>query len=180
MRTSGHYLFHEEQSFRQSWVIYPLVGIVLGVIVLHCYGLYQQLYLGKPWGENTASDTELIFSSVISTVVVLAVVVLLLKLTLETEVRDDGFYYRFPILINRERCIHKNDISRYEVGKYHPIGEFGGWGIRVRLGKRRAYNIKGNQGVKFYLKNGKMVLFGTQQPSELRKALDKMMQPSNL
>jgi hypothetical protein len=71
------------------------------------------------------------------------------------------------------RVIRKEDIVRYEVAKYHPLKEFGGWGFRTRLGRRKAYSILGRQGARFQLANGREVLFGTQQPAELKRALDK-------
>jgi len=178
MRTSGHYLFHEEQNFRQSWITIPGALVFLAVSIVQGYGMYQQLYLDKPWGDQPMSDTGLIITSVSVMVFMLLTMLLLLNLTLITEIRDDGFYYRFPVLINRQKVIRKEDIMNYEVGKYHPLRDYGGWGIRIRSLKTRAFNVKGNQGVKFYLKNGKIILFGTQQPDELRKALNKMINPS--
>ncbi len=38
-----------------------------------------------------------------------------------------------------------------------------------------AFNVKGNIGLQLYLKNGKKVLFGTQRPDALKRAMDKMM-----
>ena len=38
--------------------------------------------------------------------------------------------------------------------------------------KGKAYNIRGNKGVKIYLKNGKTILFGSQKNQELEKALE--------
>lgn len=175
MQAAGKYLFHEEQSFRQNRLILLVLAVVLLAVVFPVYGLYQQLYLGKPWGDNPTSDEALIISSVVTIVIVLMVAFLMLNLTLITEVRTEGFYYRFPVLINRLREIRKDEISYCEVGKYHPIREFGGWGIRFRPGRGKAYNVKGNEGVKIFLKNGKMVLFGTQQPYEMKRAMDKML-----
>jgi len=180
MKAAGKYLFHEEQSFRQNRLMLLVFAAVLPAIIFPVYGMYQQLYLGKPWGDNPTSDGALIITSVVTIVIVLLVALLMLNLKLITEVRTEGFYYRFPILINSLKEIRKDEISHCEVGKYHPIREFGGWGIRFRPGRGRAYNVKGNEGVKLFLKNGKMVLFGTQQPYEMKRAIDKMMNHSNL
>jgi len=180
MKTSGHYLFHEEQSFRQTWILIPVVMGFLTASLLLGFGLYQQLYLGKPWGDQPMSDTGLIITTIVTMLALILVILLLLNLTLITEVRNDGFYYRFPILINRQKMIGKEDIMNFEVGKYNPIREFGGWGIRIRLRRARAYNVKGSLGVRFYLRNGKIVLFGTQQPEELKRALDKMINPPRI
>lgn len=179
MKSSGHYIFHEEQEFRNTWVVFPIVLGILTMIVVMGIGMYQQIGLNRPWGDKPMSDNELILTSIISIVVMIIVAVVVLNMKLITEVRPDGFFFRFPILINKERCISPDSIARFEVGKYHPLRDYGGWGIRIRPLRGRAYNIKGNLGVTFYLKNGKKVLFGTQQPDELRKALEKMMNQQN-
>jgi len=153
---------------------------VVGVICQQVYGLYQQLYLGKPWGDHPASDSVLIIMA-ISTIVFLSLLILLfLTLTLVTEVRDTGFYYRFPVILNKMREIRKEDIEHYSVGKYHPILDYGGWGIRIRPGRGKAFNVRGNMGVKIFLKNGKTILFGTQDVSRLEQAMRKMMNQNNL
>ena len=54
-----------------------------------------------------------------------------------------------------------------------PISEYLGWGIRAGS-NGKAYNVKGNIGLQLVLKNDKRVLFGTQQPNELQKAIDRI------
>ena len=49
-------VFHEEQKFRQWFVWILLIGITLIPLV----GLYQQLILKKPFGNNPMSDNGLI------------------------------------------------------------------------------------------------------------------------
>jgi hypothetical protein len=179
MKGSGHYIFHEEQEFRSTWLVFPIILGVLTLIVMMSVGLYQQIELGKPWGDQPMSDNELILTSVSSVIVAVLIALIVLKMRLITEVRQDGFFFRFPILMNKERCISPESIDHFEVGKYHPLRDYGGWGIRIRPLRGRAYNIKGNMGATFFLKNGKKVLFGTQRPDELRKALEKMMNQQN-
>ena len=179
MKSTGHYLLHEEQDFRSSWIIFPIILGILTMIIVMSVGLYQQIGLGKPWGDEPMSDNGLIITSVTSVITILVVAFIVLNMRLITEIRQDGFYYRFPVLLNKERCISPGSIDRFEVGKYHPLRDFGGWGIRIRPFRGRAYSIKGNQGVTFYLKNGKKVLFGTQRPAELRQAIEKMLNQQN-
>jgi hypothetical protein len=175
MKSSGHYLFHEEQSFRQSWIIGLAIASMIGVIIIEVYGMYQQLHLGKPWGDTASSDSELLISSIVTILILCVLMVFLLTLTLVTEVRDTGICYRFPVLINRMHEIKKEDIDHYTVGKYNPILDYGGWGIRIRPWRGKAFNVRGNQGMKIFLKNGKTVLFGTQDPSGLDQAMRKLM-----
>lgn len=168
-------MFHEEQEFRNTWLIFPILLGILTMIIVMGIGIYQQIGLGKPWGDQPMSDNELLLTSVTSIIVVLLIAFIVLKMKLITEVRRDGFYYMFPILINKEKCIKRDMIDKFVVGKYNPLRDYGGWGIRIRPFRGRAYNIKGNMGATFYMKNGKKVLFGTQRPDELRRALETMM-----
>lgn len=175
MSTSEYRLYHEEQDYKQGWTLIPIIVGTLIMVAFLGYGMYYQLQLGKPWGDQPISDTGLVSSSIIGVVVTLGMALFVLNLRLIIEVRKDGFYYRFPVLINRMRAIRPSEIERYEVGRYHPLRDFGGWGIRYRPFRGRAYSISGTQGVCFYLKNGKKVVFGTKNPNELKRALDKMM-----
>lgn len=175
MNTSGHYYFHEEQDFRRSWILFLVIMIVLATIIIQIYGLYQQIYLEKPWGDNPMTNNELLITTIASVVAVILGALIILNLRLITEVRTEGFFYRFPILINRQHEILKERILSYEVGKYHPLRDFGGWGIKKRLFRKTAYSVKGAYGVTFHLDNGKTILFGTQKPDELKRALDRMM-----
>ena len=91
------------------------------------------------------------------------------------EVRNDGIYYRYPPFILKPRTYLKVEINAYKIRKYKPIMEYSGWGIRHGWGKSgSAFNVKGNIGLQLYLKNGKKVLFGTQRPDALKRAMDKM------
>jgi len=66
----------------------------------------------------------------------------------------------------RDQQIGWEEIERYEVVKYSPLLEFGGWGIRFnRRGK--AFNVSGNKGLRLYLKSGRIILIGTQRDKEL-------------
>ena len=180
MKTSGHYLFHEEQNFRQNWIIGLSMVTMAVVIILEIYGMYQQLYLGKPWGDHPTTDKELLITSIAIIIFLCLLILLFLTLTLVTEVRDTGIYYKFPVFINRMHEIKKEEIDHYFVGKYHPILDYGGWGIRIQPWKGKAFNVKGRQGVKLYLKNGKTILFGTQDPDGLKRAMGKLMNLSKV
>jgi hypothetical protein len=60
-----------------------------------------------------------------------------------------------------------------EVVKYNPISDYGGWGVRLsRNGK--AFNVKGEFGLKLYFDNRKPLLIGTQKPEELKKILESL------
>ena len=72
----------------------------------------------------------------------------------------------------------KAEIKSAKAVKYNPILDYGGWGIRYRF-KTKAYNIKGNKGVRIYLKNGKNILFGSQKHKEFAKIINQNLLQSN-
>ena len=69
----------------------------------------------------------------------------------------------------RFRIPLKNVVSAYP-RTYHPIREYGGWGIRQGF-QGRAFNMRGDQGVQLVLRSGQRVLIGTQTPEALAEAI---------
>ena len=139
-------------------------------------GFYQQLYLGRPYGEEPMSNNGLIWSSIISFVVVSTIFIFILNGSLVTEIWTDGIRYKFTPLIRKMRHIPLEQIIDVEVAKYRPVLEFGGWGWRRRLLSRKtAFNVSGNIGIRVTLKNRSQILFGTHQQEEMKRALEKML-----
>ena len=170
--------FTEEQKFDQVWFRLIIVMTWVLMVVLFGWGIYQQIVLKKPWGDNPTSDTALLLTAAFIFLVMTGVTWLTFSIRLITEVSEEGFKYRFPPLINKFKTIPKSMIAEYEVRKYNPILEYGGWGIRFgQFGKGRAYNVKGNIGLQLKLQNNKRILFGTQRAEALKSAMDKMMNP---
>jgi len=73
-----------------------------------------------------------------------------------------GRYTRFLIPVN--------EIASAEPVTYHPLRDYGGWGIRFS-GKGRAYSMRGNTGVQLTLTDGRRILIGSGQPAELAAAI---------
>lgn len=164
--------FKEEQKFRQIW-IWMLLMALSGIWI---WQLVQQVFMGIPFGNNPTSDLGVILTGIFP----LLTVILFRWLTLETIINDDGIQYRFRPFQRKPRVIRPEEILRFEVKKYSPLKDYGGWGIRLgSFGRGKAYNVSGNQGVLFELKNGKKFMLGTQKPSEIRSALEKLMKYGN-
>ncbi len=158
-------LFTEKQRFSLWWVI-PIILIPLAISF---WGIVQQIFLNKPFGDNPAPDWALIASFVGP----LVLVVFFLSLTLHTRIDQDGITYRFFPVHRREKFIKWNDVAQVEVRKYKPILEYGGWGFRTgRNGK--ALNTSGNKGLQIVFNDGKKLLIGTQKPDELSRTLEKL------
>ena len=88
---------------------------------------------------------------------------------------QDGIHYRFFPLIFRDKLISKAEIQRFEIRKYNPVINYGGWGVKRSFKWGRAYNVSGNIGLQLYLTNGKKVLFGTQRPQAILYAMEEIM-----
>jgi hypothetical protein len=169
-------LFKEEQRFTQWWIWLLLIfsfAVSVGPI---WYGFFKQISTGVPWGDNPTSDTGLAIIGVLTTLLMVGILFVFKITRLKVEIRDNGIYFRFPPLVRKWRIVSKDEIERYTVGKYSPVGEYGGWGVRRSYGKYgRAYNVSGNLGLRLYLKNGKVLLLGTQRTQAISSAMQKMM-----
>lgn len=169
-------IYREEQSFRQSFIPWIMLAVILFMFAGFGVGFYQQLYLGKPYGDEPMSNNGLIWSSILSFVFVSAVFIFLLGGNLVTEIWSDGIRYKFTPLIRKVKHIPLADMSSVKVEKYNPILEFGGWGLRKRfLTRKTAYNIRGRTGIRVIMKNGSQIMFGTQKQEDMKRAVDKML-----
>lgn len=165
--------FKETQQFRQWWYIVLILTATVPVMIMIIYTLYQQTVKGIQVGDSPAPNEVMI-------VVFLALCIILwvyFSLKLEVWIDQDGFHYRFFPLIYKNKLISKLEIQRFEIRKYSPILDYGGWGIRHGFGRKwgKAYNVSGNIGLQLYLTSGKKVLFGTQRSQAIIYAMDEMM-----
>jgi hypothetical protein len=171
--------FTEEQKFKSTFVwlimfpVWAVLNVVFGI------GLYKQLTLGQPWGDEPMSDSGLVLVTIAINLIVIGTALMMFKIRMVVEIRESGLYYRYPPFIIKEKKISREEIERFEVRQYKPIQEYGGWGFRQRSRRFRnaglAYNVSGNIGLQLYLKNGKKILFGTQRKEAIGSAMNKMM-----
>ncbi|HYK55746.1 MAG TPA: hypothetical protein VEV15_04655 [Flavisolibacter sp.] len=165
-------LFTEKQYFRQVWVWIVLLSMN-GYLI---FALVKQAVLKQPLGARPKSTEEL----VVGTAIVLLVTLLIAVIRLETEIKEDGVYYRFfPFQLKMKR-IAWDRISKAFVRQYKPLVEYGGWGIRIGIfGSGQAFNVSGNKGLQLIYDNGKKFLIGTQKPEALQMALLQIGRLSN-
>jgi hypothetical protein len=140
--------FREEQRFTPVITVLGVIAVVVGLAMLLVPGLLRAgLMLAA-----TGGLTILIFA----------------VLKIVTEVRDDGLYVRlFPLPF---RHIAWDKIQSHRVRTYHPLLEYGGWGIRFGI-SGKAYSARGNRGVQLVLRSGRRVLIGSQMPESLDAAM---------
>jgi hypothetical protein len=161
---SASWLYAEDQRFRQKWII----ALVLIPVVLSWAGVFVQLVLGIPFGTNPASNGMLVF---IFLLVGIGLPIAMYKLELRIRVNGEGIHYQYFPFHLRLHTLRFGDIDTSASITYHPILEYGGWGIRYgKTGK--AYNVSGNKGVLVTLRNGRTILFGSQRADEFAKMLE--------
>jgi hypothetical protein len=165
-----HDRFFESQRFRQTWVWVLLIGVMLPILLLFGYGLYQQVVLGRPFGNQPLSNGALITIIVANVAVLAAVMVMMWFAHLDVAVRDRELVIRFVPFHLKPRRITLDEIAEAQARQYRPIVEYGGWGIRYGF-NGMAYNVSGNEGVQLTLRNGKRILIGSQRSAELARAL---------
>jgi len=151
-------IFEEEQRFIMGawWILLGLVAAIPFV------GIFMQLILGIPFGNNPMSDTGLIIFA--------ALMILFLQffamLKLKTTITDEGIKARFFPLVNSYWSWE--NIEEAEVIDY---GFVGGWGLRYGTKYGTVYNVSGSKGLLIRHKNGNKFVLGTQQPEMLKQAL---------
>jgi len=100
--------------------------------------------------------------------VVLLILLSTVTLRQITSVAEDGVTVRFGFLYKTR--VPFTEIARAEAVTYRPVHDYGGWGIRG-MGRRRALNMRGNEGVLLTRVDGSTLLIGSQKPRELLAAL---------
>ena len=147
-------IYQEKQCFRQVWWVMLLL---LGVAALMWWGYIQKIVFGWPWGTNPAPDWMM---WLLWLLIGIGFPLLFWNMCLIIEVTSDHLQIRYTPFY--QRSIQWDDISSINAQSYQPIRQYGGWGMRG-TGNRRAYNVKGNQGVELILEDGSSILIGSQK-----------------
>ncbi|MHC5066427.1 MAG: DUF6141 family protein [Planctomycetota bacterium] len=154
--------FEETQRFSQPWIW----AILLPLMAMAWYSAYEQLARGRPVGDDPAPDWVI---WIVFGLVGVGIPLLLGLGRMRTTVGKGELLIDYLPLARKR--IPLDDIVSHEACTYRPLLEFGGWGVRWWPGRGMAYNVKGNEGVRLVLRNGKKVLVGSQRAKELDAAL---------
>ncbi|WP_034257044.1 hypothetical protein [Adhaeribacter aquaticus] len=157
-------LFTERQRFNQIW----LWLLLLGINIRFLFNLYQQLIYGQHGSSEGLNTNDLCIAAGIS----LLVTAIFLSSRLETVITSDGINVRFfPFQLTFKNYTW-DKISKSFVRHYHPLTEYGGWGLRFGVfGSGKAYNVSGNKGIQIIFTNGSKLLIGTKKPTEVEDTL---------
>lgn len=161
-------MFTESQSFKKWWQLLLLA-------VPHCffiYGLYQQVILNVPFGDNPMSNTGLYIAE--GLMLILTYFFFILKL--ETSITEEGILVRFYPVHRRFRLYKWEKIEKAYVREFSPLMEYGGWGFRSSMkGNGKAWTTAGGKGLQIVTKDGTMFLVSTQKPEEMQVILSKYL-----
>jgi len=162
-------LFSERQKFKQWWVWIILICIN----GLFSYGVFKQVIGGQQFGEQPMSNAGLL----IATLLMLVLTILFITCKLDMQIKKDGIYIKFfPFHLSFKKFTW-NQLTKVFVREYNPIGEYGGWGLRLGLfGKGKAFTVSGNKGLQLEFLNNKKLLIGTNKPDQLEEVLNKIQQ----
>jgi len=169
--------FEEQQRFNQGWLIALMFVTSLAALVPLVIAFYQQIILQEPWGNQPMSDAGLIALCCGMFLALIGANVFVFSSRLETKIENNSIFYRYPPLISKWIKVDKTDINGYQIKRFHPLFDFGGWGYRIGFRRKRAFHIKGNMGISLELASGKTILLGTQKPDMLQAAMRRVMKP---
>ena len=145
-----NYFFEEEQKFTQWWL-----WLILIIVLIF-----------PPMINTTESVNYYLLIDVL-----IMGLIFLMKLTVRVSFL--GIHYQFSPFHFKERILKKEEIKDFQEIKYNPIIDYGGWGVRNGI-NGKAYNVKGNKGVRVLQTNGKRILFGSQRSQSFIIALKKL------
>lgn len=159
-------VFKEVQHFDQWWLWVLLIAALVVAV--------NPLIFEYTATMQSRSNLTSIATSVLIILALFISFWFLFKL--ETRIDEKGISFRFLPFHRKARIRSWDKIKSIAVRKYHPIREYGGWGYRIGLRKKRALNVKGNMGIQIVYKNGRHLLLGTQRPREVEAILKTYVQ----
>jgi hypothetical protein len=172
-KLQGSLLYREEQTFGWPWpgMFFVLMGVAtfLAAVVPFGFGMWQQLVLGKAWGDEPMPDAVLAVIGPLAVVMSLFPLAAVLFGRLRVEVRTDGI----RIALLRFRCPQVLRREEVHAATHTRIGPFGGWGAS-RHGGRLVYRVAGSEGVLVELANGGKIVIGSEHPRALQDAIRAM------
>lgn len=170
-------IYKEDQRFGSPGLYVSMGVIYIGTMIFFLYAMYSQFILKEPIGSEPMSDLGLIITTVLILLVFLLSGYFLFGSKLVVTITATNLSLTFKPLLKKPLSYTAADIERWEVRKYKPIKEYGGWGVKFGTkGVGRAYNVRGSIGLQLYLNNNKKVLIGTERGDAIGRAIKKMME----
>ncbi len=152
---------YEERS-GWSWWVHPLIWLTLLVAVLPLLELAKG-NVGIGEGAMPGWEAALLLSLGLG----LPLAIYSLMGQLRTRVTTAGIEIRWGFAEVIKKTIPMKEIVRAEAVTYSPIGDFGGWGIRVGGKKKKAWTVRGNRAILLHLTDGTRFYLGSDQPERI-------------
>lgn len=168
------YIFEEAQTFRQRWIWFGIVPLLLIFFGLFSYVVFRQVVLGRPVGDAPLPTALLLLMAIPVVIVSLGLPLLLSIVTLVVRVSGEAVEVLLvPFLRHRIPHTAIKDWRVRRIDRLTP--EYAGLNlIGMRLsGSSRAYLVSGGEGVELDLVGGKRVFIGSPRAEELDLALDR-------
>jgi len=148
--------------FREEQRLAPWIwAVIAGVEAVYAYSVLEILR-----GRSRADR----FETAVLLVSIVGLPLLIAACRLIVEVVPEGIRLRYIPFHRVFRTIPFERIARFEVRRYGPIREYGGWGIRWgRAGM--AYSASGDRGLQLVLTDGRRILIGSARPDEFQRAV---------
>jgi hypothetical protein len=157
--------YYEKQYFTQWWLWLIMLTAAIPLFLIALYN-----------GPVLRSDSVYSMSQFLLLLACCILPFVFLKMMyLETKMDQEGIQIRFFPLVRR--TWRWSEMTRAEIVNY---GFVGGWGIRLWTQYGTVYNIRGDEGLAFELKNGKKILVGTQKQKELQNFLNPVLEKFGL
>ena len=155
-------LFEEVQGATHSTVRFFRITGFLFITAL-IFNLIRQ------HGTITNSTQILVVGAVIC-----ALVMMMGNIKMTTVIKDDGIYVSYKPFQPRFVKFEWSNIQNAYIRTVNPLVEYKGWGIKDGpMG--RGYLVAGTAGLQLELKDGTLILIGTQKPEEMEEAVKRMI-----
>lgn len=159
-------LFYEEKQFLRSnamiWI--AIAGLLITFLTLVM---------------NFSVNEDDWIGILILSIVILVLSPVLLLASIHLRIEKDGIYIKYFPFHFKPLFFKWSEIEHFELRKYDPLSEYGGWGLKGTK-KNRAYNVSGDMGLQITLKNGRKLLVGTANPKRMEVALLEIRSKTNL
>lgn len=148
-------VFVEEQRFRQWWLFSIMIALIAGILLAFLF---------------SGNDSEAKISMIFAILLISAIFWLIISLKLHTRIDNYGIVTRFSPFGLTKRRFSWSEIDQCYLRKYSAL-EYGGRGIRV-MKKKKAYTVRGNQGIQIITKDHRKFLIGTQKPLDAKTVIN--------
>lgn len=158
-KPSGKKLFGEEQQFRQSWIWFLLIAIMMVAVTTNIFAFREAHDLGS---------TSAWISMGIGVSVPIFIMIFLSVSKLDTVITDDGIYFRWWPFRKTYKEIRFDEISKLTIKERIPLK----LGSNYVIGYGWVHQVRGREGVEI-MTGGNRLWLGTQRLQAFLYAVEK-------